>query len=168
MKLNHNQFNLFVACLGFEQLYLDGFVYVIWKYEDCYLLQLMLLNHNKFNMIVACLGFEQLIICLSFMTWIQIYFSVLGFEYSLKYGFVLLARILTRIGIPILYINYLYQKRKEVFVVNFIESYIFLVVLRRGVVVPTVTFCNYCQNWSLKRWYWEAEHSKCVTRISAN
>ena len=42
--------------------------------------------------------------------------------------------------------NYLYQKRKEVFVVNFIESYIFLVVLRLGVVVPTVTFCNYCQN----------------------
>ena len=42
--------------------------------------------------------------------------------------------------------NYLYQKRKEVFVVNFIESDIFLVVLRLGVVVPTVTFCNYCQN----------------------
>ena len=102
MKLNHNQFNLFVACLGFEQLYLDGFVYVIWKYEECYLLQLMLLNHkhNKFNLVVACLGFEQLIICLSFMTWIQIYFSVLGFEYSLKYGFVLLARIRTRVGIP--------------------------------------------------------------------
>ena len=115
MKLNHNQFNLFVACLGFEQLYLDGFVYVIWKYEDCYLLQLMLLNHkhNKFNLVVA---------------WIRTAGkdSYQGLDSNLR--------------------NYLYQKRKEVFVVNFIESDIFLVVLRLGVVVPTVTFCNYCQN----------------------
>ena len=42
--------------------------------------------------------------------------------------------------------NYLYQKRKEVFVVNIIESDSFLVVLRLGVVVPTVTFCNYCRH----------------------
>ena len=62
-------------------------------------------NHNQFNLIVACLGFEQLMIYLSFKTWIQIYFSVLGFEYSLKYGFVLLARILTRVWIQTLKIN---------------------------------------------------------------
>ena len=43
-------------------------------------------------------------------------------------------------------INYLYQIRKEVFVVNVIESDSFLVVLRLGVVVPNVTVCNYCRN----------------------
>ena len=70
-------------------------------------------NHNKFNLIVACLGFEQLIICLRFMTWIQIFFSVLGFEYSLKYGFVLLARILTRVWIQTLEITCIRRAKKS-------------------------------------------------------
>ena len=73
----------------------------------------MLLNHNQFNLFVTCLGFEQLIICLSFMTWIQIYFSVLGFKYSLKYGFVLLARILTRVWIQTLEITCIRSAKKS-------------------------------------------------------
>ena len=118
-----------IAVVTFNVLLLDGFVDVFRKYEACYLIQIVILNHNQFNLFVACLEFEQLYLD-------GFVYVIWKYEECYLLQLMLLNHKHNKFNLVVAWIrttgkdsyqgldsnlrNYLYQKRKEVFVVNII------------------------------------------------